>query len=174
MAKLPAKSFLTRVQPSYVRNIVFGIEDSLVSTVGLLSGIAVGNVPTRTILLTGLVYTLVEGFSMAMGSFLSEYSAEEYTQKRVPPLKKSLKEGTIMFFSYFSTGFIPLAPYLFIDSTRHAFYVSVVLSLAAIFIMGAIFGRLSRINWFRNAVRVLIVGGISVAIGITIGRLFRL
>jgi len=169
-----AKATSKRFDPASVRNIVFGVEDSLVSTVGLLSGIAIANVPPREILLTGLVYTLVEGFSMAMGSFLSEYSAEEYAQKRVPPAKRSLVQGLVMFVSYFSTGFIPLAPYFFFDSSRTAFYVSVSISLVAIFILGVVFGRLSRINWFRNALRVLLVGGIAIVIGITVGRLFRL
>ncbi len=62
----------------YVRNIIFGIEDSLVSTVGLLAGIAVGNASIHTILSTGVIYVFVEGFSMAVGSFLSEESAQEY------------------------------------------------------------------------------------------------
>ena len=54
------------------------MEDSLVSTVGLLSGVAVANVPMTTILLTGLILIFVEAISMAAGSFLSEYSAEGY------------------------------------------------------------------------------------------------
>ena len=62
---------------SYFRNFIFGVEDSLVSTVGLLSGIAIADVPGHTIFLTGVVLIFVEAFSMAAGTFLSEYSAEE-------------------------------------------------------------------------------------------------
>jgi hypothetical protein len=39
----------------YVRNIVFGISDSLVSTVGLLSGIDVSGTSRQIIILTGIV-----------------------------------------------------------------------------------------------------------------------
>ena len=52
----------------YFRNFIFGVEDSLVSTVGLLSGVAIAGVPSRTILLTGVVLILVEAFSMAAGA----------------------------------------------------------------------------------------------------------
>jgi VIT1/CCC1 family predicted Fe2+/Mn2+ transporter len=50
----------------YLRNFIFGVEDSLVSTVGLLSGVAVAGVASRTILLTGVVLIFVEAFSMAV------------------------------------------------------------------------------------------------------------
>ncbi len=65
----------------YLRNIIFGISDSLVSTVGLLAGIDAAGTPRQAILLTGIVYAFVEAFSMAVGSFLSEQSAEEYEVK---------------------------------------------------------------------------------------------
>ena len=53
----------------YLRNFIFGVEDSLVSTVGLLSGVAVANVDQATIFLTGMVLIFVEAFSMGVGSF---------------------------------------------------------------------------------------------------------
>lgn len=55
----------------YVRNITFGIADSLVSTVGLLSGIDIIGASHATVISTGLIYAFVEAFSMAVGSFLS-------------------------------------------------------------------------------------------------------
>jgi VIT1/CCC1 family predicted Fe2+/Mn2+ transporter len=85
----------------YLRNIIFGVEDSLVSTVGLLSGIAVEHVSSPTILLTGFVYITVEAFSMSVGSFLSEESAEEVAAgKSVAPLMPALG-AFIMFGSFF-------------------------------------------------------------------------
>ena len=57
---------------TYLRNFIFGVEDSLVSTVGLLAGVAAGGVSSAVILTTGLVLIEVEGFSMGLGSFLTE------------------------------------------------------------------------------------------------------
>src|SRR3989338_11461472 len=88
---------------SYFRNFTFGVEDSLVSTVGLLSGVAVADVPRMTILLTGIILLLVEGLSMAVGSFLTESSVEEYTQAQ-GLTRKNIVSGIIMFFSYFVAG----------------------------------------------------------------------
>src|SRR5262245_46938731 len=63
---------------AYFRNFVFGVEDSLVSTVGLLSGVAIAGLAREEIFLTGVILIFVEAVSMAAGSFLSESSAEEF------------------------------------------------------------------------------------------------
>lgn len=155
---------------SYVRNFVFGVEDSLVSTVGLLSGIASGGVEQKTILLTGVVLIFVEGFSMGVGSFLSEESAEEYLHRREAPLRHTLLDAIIMFSSYFIAGFIPLAPYFFL-SGGESFWVSIGLSLAALFMLGLTSGRLFRISIIKSGVRMLMIGGLAIAVGMVVGKL---
>ena len=157
---------------SYVRNFIFGVEDSLVSTVGLLSGIAIANVPRPTIFLTGVVLIFVEAFSMAVGSFLSEYSAEEYARRAVIPMRRSVLGGIIMFFAYFISGFIPLLPYVLAQNTPIAFRVSIALSLAALFTLGFIGGKITRVRLWRSAFRMAIIGGIAIAVGILAGTIF--
>ncbi len=78
---------------SFIRNFVFGVEDSLVSTVGLLSGIAVAGIGRSDIVVTGVVLISVEVFSMGVGSFLSERSAEEYVLQHETTIKRSSKSG---------------------------------------------------------------------------------
>lgn len=155
----------------YIRNFVFGVEDSLVSTVGLLSGIAIAEVPRETIFLTGAVLIFVEAFSMAVGSFLSEHSAEDYLEQAETPHKSAVIAGGIMFISYFLSGFIPLFPYI-VMPTEPALLVSVGLSLLALFLLGALGGKISRVNILRSALRMLLIGGIAIAVGVAVGKLF--
>lgn len=61
----------------YVRTFVFGVEDSLVSTVGLLSGLAIAGAARGTIILSGVTLIFVEAFSMGIGSLLSEHQKED-------------------------------------------------------------------------------------------------
>lgn len=65
-----------------VREVVFGLEDSLVSTLGAVSGIAVGSGDRYVVILSGLVLVAVEAVSMAAGSFLSSKSAAEVAKER--------------------------------------------------------------------------------------------
>lgn len=150
---------------SSIRTFVFGVEDSLVSTVGLLSGIAVGGVEKPQIILTGVVLLLVEAFSMAIGSLISEQSAEEYVKHREVPITNDLFDSAIMFGSYFLFGLVPLAPYMFL-APEQALPLSVIDTLAALFLLGVVGAMVFKINILRNGLRTLLLGGAAIAIGI--------
>lgn len=151
-----------------IRNFVFGVEDSLVSTVGLLSGVAAAGVSKQTIFLTGLVLIFVEAFSMGIGSFLSEESVEEYENIKSTKNGKTYFAASIMFISYFLSGFIPLFPYL-IFTTTTAFIISVALSLLALFILGAISATVYHRNIFKKGIEMLLLGGLAIMAGIVVG-----
>lgn len=152
-----------------LRNIVFGIEDSLVSTVGLLSGIATAGVSGGTIVLTGTVLIFVEAFSMAVGSFLSEDSVETYVTRVRNPLFASILGGGVMFFSYFVFGFMPLLPYVFF-SKGVAFITSICIALFALFLLGALSAKMFRAHFLKQGIKMLLIGGAAIGIGILVGN----
>ncbi|MCI0542201.1 VIT1/CCC1 transporter family protein [bacterium] len=157
-------------EASYLRNFVFGVEDSLVSTVGLLSGLAIAEIEMRTIFLTGVILIFVEAFSMAVGSFLSEYSAEEYLNEK-KPFRRSLIDGIVMFVSYLVSGLIPLSPYIFFQEPSSAFTYSIIFSLATLTLLGIGSAKISKQNILKSAFRMLAVGGLAILAGILIGQL---
>ncbi|MCR4312401.1 MAG: VIT1/CCC1 transporter family protein [Candidatus Uhrbacteria bacterium] len=65
-----------------IREVVFGLEDSLVSTLGAVTGVAVGTGDRFIIVLSGVVIVAVEVVSMAAGSYLSSKSATELLRER--------------------------------------------------------------------------------------------
>lgn len=155
---------------SYFRNFVFGVEDSLVSTVGLLAGVAAAGAASETILLTGVVLIFVEAFSMSAGSYLSESSADEYAAAGREAGKESFFDASVMFVSYFLSGFIPLAPYIIwpVDS---AFWYSIGFSLVALAALGAVGSRITRASLVRSIVRMVVVGGVAILVGVLAGVL---
>lgn len=153
---------------SYFRNFVFGVEDSLVSTVGLLSGIAIAGVSQGQIFLTGVVLIFVEAISMAAGSFLSESSAEEYEAGKEERSGQGRLAAFVMFISYFISGFIPLLPYVLLPVSQ-AFVASIAVSLIALSILGAVAARLSHIPPIRSIIRAVLVGGVAILIGVLVG-----
>jgi VIT1/CCC1 family predicted Fe2+/Mn2+ transporter len=154
----------------FIRNFTFGVEDSLVSTVGLLAGISAANIERSAIVVTGLVLIFVEAFSMAVGSLLSEQSVEEYQQHKEVPMTKPAAAAAVMFFSYVLSGLIPLAPYLAFTG-RKAMYLSVISTLAALFLLGLISARFNKVRSFKDGIQTLIMGGIAIAVGIAVGRI---
>ncbi len=162
----------SRIGAEYVRNFVFGVEDSLVSTVGLVAGIAAAKVESGTILITGIVLIFVEAFSMGVGSFLSETSAEEY-EAHLANIWSTIKAGVIMFISYFVAGFIPLFPYA-LWSLEKAFWFSILLSVIALFALGIFSGRISRRSPLKTAIRMTVLGGMAIALGVIVGTLLKI
>lgn len=156
----------------YVRNIVFGISDSLVSTVGLLSGIDVSGTSRQVIILTGVVYAFVEAFSMAVGSFLSEQSTEEYDIKGEVSDGKPFVAGIVMFVSFILASFIPIVPYLF-AGLAGALWLSIALSIVALFVVGLVSARIVRVSVLKHAVKMALLGGAAIVIGVVVGKFIK-
>lgn len=154
----------------YLRSIIFGINDSLVSTVGLLAGISVAGVPRSTIALTGIVYAFVEGFSMASGDFVSEESAEEYANKSGVSSRPSIISAAIMFFSFVLASLVPLVPYLFL-SAGAALVVSVSASVLALFVVGMLSAHFARLPMIWRGARMALLGGAAILMGVVVGSI---
>ncbi|MCC7522697.1 VIT1/CCC1 transporter family protein [Candidatus Uhrbacteria bacterium] len=157
----------------FLRNFVFGVEDSLVSTVGLLAGIAAADVPRATIFLTGAILVIVEAFSMGVGSLLSEESIEEYEGRKKPSESRSFAGGAIMFFSYIIAGLIPLVPYAFLERTE-ALPMSIAGSLGGLFLLGYISARRFNGKPFRTGMRMFLLGGLAILAGVVVGLVFKI
>lgn len=168
-----AKLFHHKEENTFLKNFIFGVEDSLVSTVGLLAGVASAQATAPTIIATGLVLIVVEGFSMGIGSFLTEETTEEMSGA-VPNTFLALRGALTMLVSYVLAGLLPLAPYAFLTPTLAMTY-SVCLSLFGLFILG--FGTAKyydRPYPYRNAIKMMFLGGLAVLAGVVIGKMFHL
>ncbi|HWC02827.1 MAG TPA: VIT1/CCC1 transporter family protein [Methylomirabilota bacterium] len=65
------------------REFVFGIQDGLLSTVGLLSGVSAATHDRSIILLTGIAAAVTGGVSMATGSYLAARTEQEIFAKEL-------------------------------------------------------------------------------------------
>jgi VIT1/CCC1 family predicted Fe2+/Mn2+ transporter len=84
------------------------------------------------------------------------------------PLGKSLAQALVMFFSYLFSGFLVLAPYMFL-SPQPALVLSIVVSVILLFTLGAFGASLSGISIMRNGLTMSIVGGAAIVIGMVAG-----
>lgn len=161
-----------KITETNLRSVIFGVSDSLVSTVGLLSGIDISGMPVSSIVLAGVVYAFVEAFSMAVGSFLSEQSVKEYAAQKEVSGKDAYTAGIVMFVSFVLASFIPIVAYLFMPVT-HAIWVSIALSLAALFIVGMASAKVSNTGFVSRGLRMVILGGAAIMIGVIVGEIAK-
>jgi VIT1/CCC1 family predicted Fe2+/Mn2+ transporter len=165
--KHPSKQRLTS---SYIRSSFFGIEDSLVSTTGLIAGISVGTQSVDFILLAGFVAVAVEAISMSAGEFLSEETEQDLNRSRHK--SSPIIGGAIMFFSYSAAGMVPILP-IMLFPIDYAIYVSMAAALVGLFLLGLVKGALTRRDIIRSGIQVLVVGGVAAMIGAAVGIFFK-
>ncbi|OGI60084.1 hypothetical protein A2641_02845 [Candidatus Nomurabacteria bacterium RIFCSPHIGHO2_01_FULL_37_25] len=75
-----------------LKEVVFGIEDGMVSTLGSITGIAIGSNNQAIVILAGVVIISVESISMGIGSYLSNRSQEEMEERKIKEEKEELEQ----------------------------------------------------------------------------------
>jgi VIT1/CCC1 family predicted Fe2+/Mn2+ transporter len=156
---------LNKINQDYFRNAIFGAEDSLVSTVGILFGVSTAIHDKATIIITGIVLIAVAGLSMGAGAFLSETSTQQLNKKKKHTAVPWL-DGLVMIISYFLAGLIPLVPY-FLFEVSVGKYVSIVGALISLFLLGLI-----PTKKFKDGLRMVSVAGIAILVGFLVGNFF--
>lgn len=73
--------------------------------------------------------------------------------------------------SYIVGGLIPLAPYMMMNGIRPAVWVSIGVTLSALFIFGAIKGHYTGVKLARAGFQTVLVGGLAAAAAFFIARL---
>src|SRR3989338_10124412 len=165
------KSF-TQFITSSIREVVFGLEDSLVSTLGAVTGIAVGTQSTYIVILSGLVLIASESTSMAAGSYLSIQTVEDVEHKAH---RRSLHESpvagaVVMGIFYLAGGFVPLATYFFL-STQQAIFPSVFVTLITLFFVGYVTAAMTKKPRGSRGLQMVVISLSAALIGYTIGQL---
>ncbi len=219
------KSLLTNV----FREVVFGVEDGMVSTLGSITGIAIGSNNHATVILAGVVIISVESISMGIGSYLSNRSQEEIEERKIKEEKEelekfpkeekeelyqmylengwsknlavqmseevsenkelilkemimrelnisgdhksvSIKGGFYMFFAYILGGIVPLFSYLILP-INNAIPLSIAITLIGLFVLGMSTTKFTKQPLIKSGLRVLIMGGIALFVGLIAGVL---
>src|SRR3989344_6837994 len=75
---------------SVMRELVFGMEDGMVSTLGSITGIAVGSGSHYIVVLAGLVIIAVESISMGVGSYISSLSERDIDLRKIDEEKEEI------------------------------------------------------------------------------------
>jgi len=160
-----------RLHEDYLRSALFGIQDGLVSTTGVVVGISSGVDDRSVIVLAAFVAVSVEASSMAAGQYSSEKAVHQAdTSGRH---NDSLLLGAaIMFACYFLAGIVPIVPTVLLTPPA-AIPVAVLSALTALFCVGYVKGRIVRARPIRSAAELAAIGGIATAVGLIVGRLLR-
>src|SRR5262249_4001244 len=87
-----------------------------------------------------------------------------------PDPRPALTRALTIARAYAAGGLIPLAPYMLFASARTAFLASVVVTLVALALFGAVKGRYTGTSPARSALQTVLIGGLAAAAAFAIAR----
>lgn len=153
-----------------VRQVIFGLEDSLVSTLGVVVGIAAGTKDRNTVILSAVVVIIVEALSMTAGTYLSDKSEMEVLHvSKLHLVRQALNNSFYMGVFYILGGFISVLPFFFFDPLS-AILPSVILSVTALFLIGYIKGIIAGTNRLKSGLEMSAISLSAALLGYLIGN----
>ncbi len=158
------------IHEDYLRSIIFGFQDSLVSTTGVIVGVAAGTNNKELVILAGVVTITVESLSMGAGQYMSEKAVHQMDKEGKHTDNLYIGAG-FMAFSYFLGGLVPLTPIMLFHLPFSA-TLSIFFALTGLFILGYLKAHIVKVNPVKSAIEIFLLGGAATLIGLIVGRLF--
>lgn len=90
-----------------------------------------------------------------------------------PDPKRATKSALNIGISYVVGGLVPLSPYFFVDKPADALPISVVVTLLCLFIFGWFKSKVTGINPWSGALRVMLIGAAAAGAAFMVARLFE-
>lgn len=165
---------------NYLREVVFGVQDGAIGTLGVVIGLAQAAAPNAIIFLAGITTMVSQAISMSTGNYLSVKSEKDYFSaaqngraygrayvRRKDPVVSSAAMG----FSVVAGAFIPQIAFFFWES-QQGIFPSLLMTLAGLFTIGALKTRYTLKNWFRSGMETVLLGCLAGVVGYFVGSLF--
>lgn len=162
----------SEIHEDYLRSIIFGFQDSLVSTTGVIAGVSAGTNHKELIILAGVVTITVESLSMGAGQYMSEKSVHQM-DKSGKHTDNLYVGGILMAISYFLGGLVPVVPIVLFELPLST-TLSIFFALCGLFILGYFKAHIVKVNPFKSAIEIFVLGGATTLIGLVVGKLFKI
>ena len=144
----------------YIRDIIYGANDGIITTFAVVAGVAGGALSAHAVLIVGTANLLADGLSMGIGNYLSIRSHESARAAQDLPEEEAApaRHGAATFFAFAVAGALPLLPYVIDIAPEARFAASVVVTLSALFAIGAGRSLVTVDRWWIAGLEMLLLG----------------
>jgi VIT1/CCC1 family predicted Fe2+/Mn2+ transporter len=150
----------------YVRELIYGANDGIITTFAVVAGVAGGGLPLRVVLIIGAANLFADGLSMAVGNYLSIRAHESVLETQQLPEEEAspFRHGCATFLAFVAAGIVPLLPYTIPFESIDRFVASIALTLGALFGVGASRALIASVRWWQAGLEMLVLGSIVAAV----------
>jgi VIT1/CCC1 family predicted Fe2+/Mn2+ transporter len=153
----------------YVREIVYGSNDGIITTFAVVAGVAGGSLPVPVVLICGAANLVADGLSMAVGNYLSirALEAQGLPEEEASPVR----HGLATFAAFVVAGALPLLPYILSGLPGDRFMWAVAVTLLALFAVGALRSLIATVRWWWGGLEMLLLGGVVALVAYASGAI---
>jgi len=164
---------LVPVARHYIRDLIYGANDGIITTFAVVAGVAGGGISNATVLIIGAANLAADGLSMGVGNYLAIRAHESARAAEGLPEEEAYprRHGGATFMAFVVAGAIPLLPYLLPASADGRFASSAILTFAALFGIGAARATITTGRWWVTGLEMLSLGLVVAAAGYAAGAI---
>src|SRR5688572_30446145 len=155
----------------YIRELVYGANDGIITTFAVVAGVAGGGLQVTAVLIVGAANLFADGLSMGVGNYLAIRAHESVLASQAMPEQEAspFRHGLATFAAFVAAGSVPLLPYTMPTLPVDQFTSSIVLTMAALFTVGALRSMISSASWWRAGLEMFALGAIVAAVAFASG-----
>ena len=149
----------------YLRDLVYGANDGLITTFAVVAGVSGGQLSSRALLVVGAANLFADGLSMGVGNYLSIRSHEGALEAENLPEEEAspARHGLATLLAFICAGVVPLAPFVFGDTQASTLALSIALTFATLFAIGASRALITTAQWWKAGLEMF---GLGVAVAL--------
>lgn len=160
----------------YIRDLVYGANDGLLTTFAVVAGVSGGGLPTRAVLIVCVSNLIADGLSMGVGNYLGIRSQEGARRAQELPEEEALpaRHGMATFAAFVVAGLVPLLAFVLPAMAARRFETSIVLTVAALYGVGSARALVTDDRWWVAGLEMLGLGAAVAAAAYGCGALVAL
>lgn len=166
---------MNKLSKKYLPEFVYGAIDGTVTTFAVMAGALGASLSPAIVLILGFANLFADGFSMAIGNYLSTKSncKVDPTSCSEENSKEPIKTALATFVSFVVIGFIPLFPFVlalgFKGIANNQFLLSAIFTGVAFAVTGYIRGYVTKENRLLSIFETLLIGAGAAIIAFFVG-----
>jgi len=164
----------------YLSEFVYGGIDGSVTTFAVVAGATGAKFSASVVIVLGFANLIADGFSMAVGSYLSSKSEIEMQTKKgadISEFSSPVINGLTTFGAFLLVGIIPLLSYtvdlIWRGAIPHQFGISILLTVAAFIVIGFLKSHIAKTSKLRGVIETLLLGVIAAGVAYYVGLLLE-
>lgn len=164
-----------------VREVLMGAQDNITNVLAVVLGVTIGAGRADLVALAGTAAAVAEAISMG-GVLYTSTRAERDLDARDALGGSATHDGArlgpggaaaVTGLAALAGGMVPLAPFV-VFPVGQAMVASLAISILALFALGSATATITRRTWWRDGLRLVVIGGTAALAAALVGSLLRI